>query len=90
MHKLPDAHRHSPKIVKLFKDASNTATVPGRGKAIAAEETKSHRTGDGLRVSNDKVVSIEYTLKLADNTVQDSNVGKDPLRFVYGSNDIIP
>ncbi|MCP5002901.1 MAG: peptidylprolyl isomerase, partial [Planctomycetes bacterium] len=49
-----------------------------------------HRTGDGLRVSNDKVVSIEYTLKLADNTVQDSNVGKDPLRFVYGSNDVIP
>ena len=41
-------------------------------------------------VSNGKVISLEYTLKLEDNEVVDSNVGKDPLTYTQGSNQIIP
>jgi len=41
-------------------------------------------------VSNGKVISLEYTLKLEDNQVVDSNVGKDPLTYKQGANQIIP
>jgi len=41
-------------------------------------------------VSNGKVISLEYTLKLDDNQVIDSNVGKDPLTYKHGANQIIP
>jgi len=41
-------------------------------------------------VSNGKVISLEYTLKLDDNQVVDSNVGKDPLTYKQGANQIIP
>ncbi len=50
-------------------------------------------TGEGERVmsiSQGKTVSIEYTLKLEDKTVVDSNVGGGPLTFVHGSHQIIP
>jgi FKBP-type peptidyl-prolyl cis-trans isomerase SlyD len=41
-------------------------------------------------VSAGKQVSIEYTLKLEDESVVDSNVGAEPLTFVQGSHNIIP
>lgn len=41
-------------------------------------------------VSTGKQVSIEYTLKLEDETVVDSNVGVEPLTFIQGSHNIIP
>jgi len=41
-------------------------------------------------VSKGKVVSLEYTLKLEDNQVVDSNVGKVPLTYMQGANEIIP
>ena len=41
-------------------------------------------------VSTGKQVSIEYTLKLEDGSVVDSNVGAEPLTFVQGSHNIIP
>ncbi|MCP5004854.1 MAG: hypothetical protein GY941_13065 [Planctomycetes bacterium] len=56
-------------------------------ETAAASETYED---NGLKASADKIVSIEYTLMLEDKSVQDTNVGKDPLNFVYGSNDIIP
>ncbi len=37
-----------------------------------------------------KQVSIEYTLKLEDKSVVDSNVGAEPLTFIQGSHNIIP
>ena len=40
--------------------------------------------GEGRRVS------LEYTLTLADQTVIDTNVGKDPLVYTHGSQEIIP
>ncbi len=42
------------------------------------------------KVSTGKQVSIEYTLKLDDESVVDSNVGEEPLTFIQGSHNIIP
>jgi len=41
-------------------------------------------------VSNGKVISLEYTLKLEDGEVVDTNVGKAPLTYTQGANQIIP
>ena len=35
-------------------------------------------------------VSIEFTLKLDDDSVVDSNVGKDPLEYVQGEQTVLP
>jgi FKBP-type peptidyl-prolyl cis-trans isomerase SlyD len=35
------------------------------------------------------VISLEYTLKFDDNQVVDTNVGKAPLRYTQGANEII-
>src|SRR3972149_10586394 len=43
-----------------------------------------------LSVSEGRQVSIEYTLKLEDQTVVDSNVGAGPLPYVHGSHQLIP
>ncbi len=43
-----------------------------------------------MSVSKGSQVSIEYTLKLEDRTVVDSNVGGAPLTYVHGSHQIIP
>ena len=40
-------------------------------------------------VSNGKVISLEYTLKLEDGEVVDTNVGADPLTYTHGANQII-
>jgi len=40
-------------------------------------------------VSNGKVISLEYTLKLEDGQVVDSNVGQGPLTYTQGANQII-
>lgn len=43
-----------------------------------------------LVVAEGKKVSLEYTLKLEDGSVKDSNVGQAPLVFTQGSGQIIP
>lgn len=40
-------------------------------------------------VSKGKVVSLEYTVKLDDSEVVDTNVGKEPLTYTHGDNQII-
>ena len=40
-------------------------------------------------VSKGKVISLEYTLKLDDNQVVDTNVGQAPLTYTQGTNTII-
>ena len=37
-----------------------------------------------------KRVALEYTLTLEDHTVFHTNVGKDPLVYTHGSNQIVP
>jgi FKBP-type peptidyl-prolyl cis-trans isomerase 2 len=41
-------------------------------------------------VSKGKVISLEYTVKLEDNQVVDTNMGKDPLTYTQGANQIVP
>lgn len=41
-------------------------------------------------IGEGKRVSLEYTLTLEDKTVIDTNVGKDPLVYTHGAQDIIP
>jgi len=40
--------------------------------------------------STGKTVGFEYTLKLDDGTVVESNVGRDTLEFVSGQGQILP
>lgn len=41
-------------------------------------------------VAEGKLVSLEYTLTLDDQTVVDSNVGDKPLTYTHGSHQIVP
>lgn len=43
-----------------------------------------------MTVSNGKQVTLEYTLKLDDQSVVDSNVGGQPLKVTQGSHQLIP
>ena len=40
-------------------------------------------------VSNGKVISLEYTVKLEGGQLVDTNVGQDPLTYTQGANQII-
>lgn len=43
-----------------------------------------------MTIADGMNVSLEYTLKLEDETVVDTNIGADPLTYTHGSNQIIP
>jgi FKBP-type peptidyl-prolyl cis-trans isomerase SlyD len=43
-----------------------------------------------MTVSNGKQVTLEYTMKLDDQSVVDSNVGGEPLKVTQGRHDVIP
>ncbi len=55
--------------------------------AVQAETKKGEKE---MTVSLGKRVSIEYTLKLEDNTMLDTNVGSEPLTYIHGSRQIVP
>ncbi len=48
------------------------------------------KKGENKVISSGKKVSIEYTLKLKDQSVVDTNVGSAPLTYVHGSHQVIP
>jgi FKBP-type peptidyl-prolyl cis-trans isomerase SlyD len=56
---------------------------------LGATEGEGEREKKGVAVSSGMKVSIEYTLRLEDNTVVDTNVGSRPLAYVHGSQEII-
>lgn len=43
-----------------------------------------------LTIDTGRTVSIEYTLKLDDGSMADTNMGDDPLVYTQGKNEIIP
>ncbi len=43
-----------------------------------------------MTVSNGKNVTLEYTLKLDDQSVVDSNVGGEPLKVIQGKHELVP
>lgn len=47
-------------------------------------------TPQQLTVADDLVVSLDYTLRLEDDEVEDTSVGQEPLQFIQGRGHIIP
>jgi FKBP-type peptidyl-prolyl cis-trans isomerase 2 len=68
----------SPRFWLLALALAVSSTLP----AAAAESKKT--IADGLQVS------IEYTLSAKGEGVIDSNVGKDPLKYIQGKQQIVP
>lgn len=58
------------------------------GGALA--ETAQDADEEKIVIEEGRTVSIEYTLKLDDGTVADTNVGGDPLVYTQGSGQILP
>ncbi len=48
------------------------------------------KRGTKMTVSDGKQVSLEYTLKLDDKSVLESNVGKEPMTYTQGAHEIVP
>lgn len=46
--------------------------------------------GSPMTVSNGKQVTLEYTLKLDDQSVVDTNVGGEPIKVTQGNHEIVP
>jgi FKBP-type peptidyl-prolyl cis-trans isomerase SlyD len=55
---------------------------------VSAGDTK--KGASAMTVSNGKQVSLEYTLKLDDQSVVDSNVGGEPLKVTQGKHELVP
>ena len=58
------------------------------GGALA--ETAQDVDEEQIVIEEGRTVSIEYTLKLDDGTVADTNVGGDPLVYTQGNGQILP
>lgn len=54
---------------------------------VGAESSKSD---DNATVSTGNAVSLEYTLTLDDQSVLESNVGKEPMTYTQGAHEIVP
>lgn len=57
-------------------------TAPALGGSAKGEKA--------MAISAGKEISIEYTLRLEDQTAVDTNVGNEPLTYIHGSHQIIP
>ena len=57
---------------------------------VPASAQSSTKSGSKATVSSGKQVSLEYTLKLEDKSVLESNVGKEPMTYTQGAHEIVP
>lgn len=55
---------------------------------VSAGDTK--KGASAMTVSHGKQVTLEYTLKLDDQSVVDSNVGREPLKVTQGKHELVP
>jgi FKBP-type peptidyl-prolyl cis-trans isomerase 2 len=58
--------------------------------AGVAAENPSNLEKERIVIEQGRTVSIEYTLKLDDGTVADTNVGGEPLVYTQGNGQILP
>lgn len=72
---------------RLFAALSILALAPS-GSAIA--ETAQTSEKENVVIEEGRTVSIEYTLKLDDGTVADTNVDGEPLVYTQGNGQILP
>ena len=55
-----------------------------------AVEAQSKKGEKKVTISTGRKVSIQYTLRMEDKAVIDTNVGSKPLTYIHGSHQIIP
>ena len=70
-------------------------TLSSKGLRVFSREVpllhdKINWGGGTIMIENGKQVAIEYSVFSDDNTQIDTNVGKDPLVFLFGSHQILP
>ena len=58
--------------------------------AACASAGDTKKGASAMTVTNGKQVTLEYTMKLDDQSVVDSNVGGEPLKVTQGRHEIIP
>lgn len=58
--------------------------------ATSASPGESQKGASAMTVSNGKHVTLEYTMKLDDQSVIDSNVGGEPLKVTQGKHELVP
>lgn len=74
-------------LVRVALCAGVLSVVGGFGSGASAESGKGHA---GPVVSKGKQVSLEYTLKLDEKNVLESNVGREPMTYTHGAQEIVP
>lgn len=58
--------------------------------AACASAGDGRKNGPSMTVSNGKQVTLEYTLKLDDQSVVDTNVGGEPIKVTQGNHEVVP
>ncbi|MBS0182563.1 MAG: peptidylprolyl isomerase [Nitrospira sp.] len=58
--------------------------------AVVASAGDLKKGASPMTVSNGKQVTLEYTMKLDDQSVVDTNVGGEPLKVTQGSHEVLP
>jgi FKBP-type peptidyl-prolyl cis-trans isomerase 2 len=69
---------------KLITAAFMSAMFTSAALYVDASSESSQMIADGAKVT------VEYTLALADKTVLETNVGKEPISYTQGNHEIIP
>ncbi|HSN04987.1 MAG TPA: peptidylprolyl isomerase [Nitrospira sp.] len=64
--------------------------LAGLSLAGAPVQAETHKGASTQVVSKAKQVSLEYTLKLDDKNVLETNVGREPMTYTHGAQEIVP
>lgn len=64
--------------------------LTGMGLTGASLQAETQKGASAQVVSKGKLVSLEYTLKLDDKNVLESNVGREPMTYTHGAQEIVP
>jgi FKBP-type peptidyl-prolyl cis-trans isomerase 2 len=73
-----------------MKCTAALAVAAGLGMLASPGARAEEAAAPAAKVTDGKKVSIEYTLKLEDGKLADSNVGEPPLVYQHGSGQVLP
>lgn len=78
-------------MVRLYsRMAVCVVALAGVSLAGAPLQAETHKGNSAQVVSKGKVVSLEYTLKVDDKNVLETNVGREPMTYTHGAQEIVP